>query len=456
MKIQRVSVIIGIILMVTLQAFAQKSPVKNKVEIKGKLKNFPASVVLENFSDIQHMVPGSFNPVSTQKKDSSFSITITLSEPTYFRFGRNKLYLSPGDNLYAVMDNNNSNLAIFTGKGSEANNYLRSTPFPKGGSFLEAGKNIKQTPKEMLQYILEAAKQRQKELEALKGVSAEFVRLEKARIKADVVKSIESTRSYSQNKFTKETNEFQQAYINEFNTLAKPVKDSLLTNFYDPSFLQLEVYRDIIYSLTPDANANPKTIQAFKDYQKAHLLGYVKIKPLNDKTKLAPYKASVDSIQTLKYRNALNLLIKDKMKFGNGDPAVDFTVRNTDGTTTTLSSLKGKLIYIDIWATWCGPCMAELPNLEKLKEKYKDHPGIAIVSLSVDDNDPIWLKNLNSREAKGIQWRIDRAKLRAYELLSIPRYILIDQTFKVVDIVAGMPSDEALQKKLEELLKSSK
>ncbi|MNL73447.1 hypothetical protein D3C87_1989090 [compost metagenome] len=94
-----------------------------------------------------------------------------------------------------------------------------------------------------------------------------------------------------------------------------------------------------------------------------------------------------------------------------------------------------------------------MPHLEELKKKYIDQKDLAIVSLSVDDNDPSWLDNLNKRKPKGIQWRIDRAKLTEYGVETIPRYILIDKNFKVVEMDAPRASDAKLTALFEKLLK---
>jgi thiol-disulfide isomerase/thioredoxin len=432
------------------QAIGQKS--SNEVQLRGILRGFGGSVVLEEFSDLQHMIPETFNPVIKIGKDSSFSLSLPLSKPGYYRLGRNKLYLSPGDNLDMQVDYGDSKLAKFKGKGSEANQYLTGTPFPKGGSYVDAGRNLTSDAGETVSALIEMVKQRQKELAALNGVTAEFKRLEFARIRADLINSIEKAPSYARAKFSKDK-EMLNKYISEFQTISKPTLDSLVKNFVDPSFLQIEVYRDLQRSLLEATPVDdPKTVQIFKDYEKGFALAFGKIKPLSDKSQLPVYQKSVDSIQTKKYRDVLTILIKEKMKFGNGDLAIDLKVRNTDGTKVSLSSLKGKLIYIDLWATWCGPCLAEMPSLEELKKKYENNAGIAIVSLSVDDSDPVWLKNLEKRKPGGIQWRIDRAELADYQVQTIPRYIIIDKNFKVADFNAGKPSEKALQDKLDRML----
>ncbi len=451
MKIKYSFLVLSLLFIFGATELIAQNSAKGVARLKGKVLNFGSTVVLNDFSETQNITPSSFNRQVEIYKDSIIELEVPLKAPAYFRIGRNKLYLSPGDNLEFIIDNNRADFAVFKGKGSAINTYMKDVPFPKAGSFLEAGRNLKATPDLMLKFILSAAKERNRQLTSLKGVSQEFVRLEKARNRADIIKSILAVPAYSYSIFKDKPKEDQESYNKEFKRISDPVKDSLLKNFFDPSLLQVEVYRDID-SYLDITKAKPSDLQIFHDWQKANNIARSIIKPLSDKSKIPSIKLVVDSIKTKKYRDILHLLLAEKMKFGEGDTAIDFTVNNTDGTTTNLSSLKGKVIYIDIWATWCGPCMAEMPHLEELKEKYKSQNDLAIISLSVDDNDPIWLKNLEKRKPEGIQWRIDRPKLSAYEVESIPRYILIDKDFKIANFTAPKASDIELTKILNNLL----
>lgn len=423
-----------------------------KATLNGLLRNFGAVVEVENFSDLQNMVSSGQNPVIVPGKDSLFSITIPLSAPCYFRIGRNKIYLSPGDSMTVLIDRSLPTASLFSGKGSIANNYLRNVPFPKGGSFLEAGKFLLAAPEETLAYIITKTTEKNKELQSLKGVSKTFIRLEKARNRADAVNSIASVQNYAPYKFKKEEKAFIDKYIADFNKIANPVKDSLVNHFMDPFFLQLEVYRDIYEELNLNGKQNAAQLQVMKDWNRANSLAFDKIKPLNDKSKIPELQQQADSVKTKKYRQALKQLLAAKAKFGNGDPVLDFAVINNDKTITNLSSLKGKVIYIDIWATWCGPCLAEMPHLEELKEKYKENSDLAIVSLSVDDNDEVWLRNLDKRNPGGIQWRVDRPKLADYDVETIPRYILIDKNFNIAEMNAPGASDKKIADLIDKLI----
>jgi thiol-disulfide isomerase/thioredoxin len=72
---------------------------------------------------------------------------------------------------------------------------------------------------------------------------------------------------------------------------------------------------------------------------------------------------------------------KELMKGRINKPEIDFALKGLDGKTVKLSDLKGKVVVIDFWATWCGPCKASFPALQKIYEKYKDNPKIVILAL---------------------------------------------------------------------------
>ncbi|GGB79588.1 hypothetical protein GCM10007424_19690 [Flavobacterium suaedae] len=141
---------------------------------------------------------------------------------------------------------------------------------------------------------------------------------------------------------------------------------------------------------------------------------------------------------------------------GNASP--DFTYENYKGGTTSLSDFKGKYVYIDVWATWCGPCRGQIPYLKEIEEKYHDK-NIVFISLSIDkqkDHDK-WKEFVKKESLGGVQliadkdWESDFAV--AYNIKSIPRFILIDPKGNVVNADAPRPSEAALQELLNNLLK---
>jgi thiol-disulfide isomerase/thioredoxin len=141
-----------------------------------------------------------------------------------------------------------------------------------------------------------------------------------------------------------------------------------------------------------------------------------------------------------------------------GKPSPSFAYENFKGGSTKLEDFKGKYVYIDVWATWCGPCRQEIPHLKKVEEKYHGK-NIVFTSISVDvakDHDK-WKKMVGDQSLGGVQlyadkdWKSDF--IQAYGINSIPRFILLDPKGNVVDADAKRPSDPALQAQLDKLLK---
>ena len=141
-----------------------------------------------------------------------------------------------------------------------------------------------------------------------------------------------------------------------------------------------------------------------------------------------------------------------------GTLAPSFDYENHKGGKTKLEDLRGKYVYIDVWATWCGPCRAEIPHLKKVEEKYHGK-NIEFVSISVDvDKDhEKWQKFVTDKALGGIQlfadknWNSDFIK--AFGINSIPRFLLIDPTGKVVKADAPRPSSPSLVELLDTLVK---
>ena len=129
----------------------------------------------------------------------------------------------------------------------------------------------------------------------------------------------------------------------------------------------------------------------------------------------------------------------------NGSVSPSFDYDNYKGGKTKLEDFKGKYVYLDIWATWCGPCISEIPFLKKAEEFFHDK-NIVFISISIDilkDLDK-WKTMVDNKELGGVQlfadndWNSDFIK--AYGITSIPRFILIDPNGKVVKADAARPS----------------
>lgn len=142
----------------------------------------------------------------------------------------------------------------------------------------------------------------------------------------------------------------------------------------------------------------------------------------------------------------------EKLRSGNPS-AASFSYPDINGKTVSLADLKGKYIYIDVWATWCGPCRGELPALKELEEKYAGK-DIHFVSLSCDKNKKAWENMVTKDQLKGIQLHMgtDRTFMDAYLINGIPRFILLDRDGKIISANMTRPSDPKTAEKFNELL----
>ena len=153
--------------------------------------------------------------------------------------------------------------------------------------------------------------------------------------------------------------------------------------------------------------------------------------------------------------NFQNAKIKNEIA---GKPSKSFNYVNRKGGKTKLEDFKGKYVYIDVWATWCGPCRAEIPFLKKIEEKYHKK-NIEFVSISIDVNKDYekWKNFVTEKQLGGVQLFADKDWssdfITSFGINSIPRFLLIDPQGNVVDADAVRPSSPELVSTLDKLLK---
>ncbi len=149
-----------------------------------------------------------------------------------------------------------------------------------------------------------------------------------------------------------------------------------------------------------------------------------------------------------------NLIYKNNL---NNTSSPSFEFINYKGGKSKLEDFKGKYVYIDVWATWCAPCLREVPHLKKIEELYHGK-DIVFVSISTDELKDLekWKKMITTKSMSGIQLLEDRSLGSLfsihYNVTQIPRFILIDPKGVIVDSDVARPSDPLLKVKLDSLL----
>ena len=165
------------------------------------------------------------------------------------------------------------------------------------------------------------------------------------------------------------------------------------------------------------------------------------------------YAALPDSLkQTVEARRIYNLLYPPRL-VSVGDAMADGPLYDAEGKEHRLAEFKGKYILLDFWSQGCGPCLASIPELEKLSATYADR--LVVVSIS-SDSETAWKAFLKEKGLKGHQWnelRNDGGGLAsAYKVQGIPHYVLITPDGKVADSWSGY-GEGSLERKLKERLR---
>ena len=177
-----------------------------------------------------------------------------------------------------------------------------------------------------------------------------------------------------------------------------------------------------------------------------------------DPDKYSDLYKSLDAGLSKKFPNDKNVImfheVVERMLSTNiGQFAPEISLPSPDGKEIALSSLKGKLVLIDFWASWCGPCRKEMPNVVKIYSKFKNK-GFEIYGVSLDQDKEKWMEAITK---DGINWPQvsdlkywDNVAARIYNVQGIPYTVLIDKDGK---IIAKNLRGQELEKKIAEVLK---
>lgn len=166
------------------------------------------------------------------------------------------------------------------------------------------------------------------------------------------------------------------------------------------------------------------------------------------------YNFLIEMVTDSSSRTRISAMYEKLKKLVKGSQSQDFSFVDRSGKIYNLDSFKGKLVYIDVWATWCGPCIAEMPALSSLQDSLKGK-DIVFVSICKSDLRSSWENFLDKKKPGGVQLFAednDAAFFTEYVIQGIPRFILLDREGRIIDADADRPSHPGILKELLNLL----
>ena len=399
-----------------------KQELANTVHLKGQLLDMGSQNVRMRFDGAASMLGDSRDILLKTDASGHFDTTFVLKEPTYYTISRNTLYLTPGDDMTIKVTQTNTE-AEFSGIGAEANNYMKFRLFPKGGSYLEAGGNLR----------------------------GDFVST-----KADIINSYICYASYSRMFAGVKNEEEMRAKWNEFNVSLTQDVTPLYKEIMNEDMLNVAVVRDVL-SYQEDSTLASLW---FKDisiparttelYACAKIVDNLRNEASEQTVNEA--KAFLQTVKNADFVTEIEGKIVQASKLLPGQPAIDFEMLDVEGNVKHLADFRGKVIYIDLWATWCGPCIQESPAFEALGKKYAGK-DIVFLPVSTDTTTKPWLRYLDGHKKELTQYHSNDVALKeSWAIMYIPRFILIDKDFNIVNAYAPRPSSEEIGTLIDSVL----
>ena len=212
-------------------------------------------------------------------------------------------------------------------------------------------------------------------------------------------------------------------------------------------------YADSLFTINDDAKKEFLISYAFNNNNVASAYIIYKNAYFFDLNSLDSITGNFDkSVHGSTYYNKLTERIKVLKRVDIGEPIIDFTSNDTSGNPVALSSLKGKYLLMDFWASWCGPCRRENPNIVSVYNDYKEKK-FDVIGISFDNDEEKWKQAIID---DGLAWthvsdlkRWDCEAKKLYGVRSIPHSILVDPDG---NIIAKNLNGEKLREKISELL----
>ncbi|NND77701.1 MAG: TlpA family protein disulfide reductase [Flavobacteriales bacterium] len=397
--------------------------------------------------------------------DGSFRDTLYIAEGYYRFIHKNEntnIYLTPGKDLHVELNYMQFDESLsYSGEGAAPNSYLSAKALKKeqGRKTFDVVAFYSSEEEEYKTQMKDKYDADLAFLNSFEDLPESFLQWERKDIEYGKLLSIVSYKS-GHEYFTKKT-DFEPS--GEF---LKPLEEMDKDN--DAEFRNLENYRNVVinyYSLISRDPAKFDQISGIISSLKSPL---IKEAVLNDLAfQVSPSNENLSKLVALinthskdeDLRTRVNTKYEEVKDLAKGMPSPTFTYEDANGKMVSLEDLRGKLVYVDVWATWCGPCKREIPYLKEIEDKYHNEP-IEFVSVSIDKqvDKGKWLSMVSEKELGGVQVIADKdwssSFVKGYSITGIPRFLFIDKDGNIINADAPRPSDPKLETLFAEYLSS--
>ncbi len=461
------------IIFALLCAFAISFLSAQEVTVYGKILNPKGDQVRITYSSDKISYVQSLADTATLNQNGEFILRFKWPKPAFADFSHGQeytpLFLQAGDSVKMELDALKFDESVkYSGKGAIINNYLakKMIAFPRSSQ-----EYFKLSEVHFLKYIDSVRKYR------LNFFNTYFAKSKKKDPGLSLYKKIEEAEIHYEwliqklnypdyNQYFNKLNEppALSAHFYDFLKTVKLVNPEIMESGAYIFFTKMFIDREVRTALEKDSTLVPETVK--QQIIEKKLSGEIKSFALADfaynlltnNGDLKNGKVVLDSYleqsKNKQYKALLEKTYKEAETIAKGKPAPSFKLKDIDGNTVSVGDFKGKVIYMDVWASWCGPCMREVPYAKKLEEELHGK-DIVFLNVSIDENLDAWKKAVRDKELKGIHINSKGGSeslfSQLYQIRSIPRYYIIDKNGNISNNNAKRPS-ENVKENLEELL----